>query len=185
MALPNLAANTQCGPWAALPLPAEARWYAAYTSARHEKAVARQLDARQIDTFLPLYETIHFWKGRRAEVQLPLFPGYVFLRISPDERVRVLQVPGVAHLVGVRARPVPLADSEVEALRQLCSHARAIPHPFLSVGRRARVRGGPLAGLEGLVMRRKGNLHFVLSIELIQRSVAVEMDAADLEPVLN
>ena len=185
MASMNPAMNEQPGLWAEPALaPDEWRWYAAYTSARHEKVVVGQLNARQIETFLPLYETVHFWNGRRAKLQLPLFPGYVFVRISQNERVRVLQVPGVAHLVGAAGRPTPLADSEVEAVRQLCSYAGALPHPFLSVGRRARVHSGPLSGLEGLVVRRKGSLRFVLSIELIQRSVAVEMDAADLEPLL-
>ncbi len=183
MATPNLMTST---PWElgteALAPSFEAGWYVAYTSARHEKAVARQLDARKVDTFLPLYQAVHFWKGRRAEVQVPLFPGYVFLRVSLHERLRVLQVPGLVHLVGIRGRPTLVADSEIEALRQLCSHARALPHPFLAIGRRARVRSGPLEGLEGLVVRRKGSLRFVLSITLIQRSIAVEMDAADLEP---
>lgn len=185
MATPNLITSTSWQPGTE-PLASsfEAGWYVAYTSARHEKAVARQLDARKVNTFLPLYQAVRFWNGRRAEVQLPLFPGYVFLRISLSERLRVLQVPGVVHLVGVRGRLAPIADSEIEALRQICSNARAMPHPFLTIGKRARVGSGPLAGLEGLVVRRKGSLRFVLSITLIQRSVAVEMDAADLEPVL-
>lgn len=182
MATPNLMTST---PWEAgtVPIPSsgEAGWYVAYTSARHEKAVARQLEARKVNTFLPLYQAVRSWNGRRAEVQVPLFPAYVFLQVSPQERMRVLQVPGVVHLVGVRGRPTLIPDSEVEALRQFCSHARALPHPFLAIGRRARVRSGPLEGLEGLVVRRKGSLRFVLSITLIERSVAVEMDAADLE----
>lgn len=185
MATPNLMTTT---PWESGTEPLapslEAGWYAAYTCARHEKAVARQLDAREVESFLPLYQAVHFWNGRRAEVQVPLFPGYVFLRVSLHERRRVLQVPGVVQLVGVQGRPTPIADSEIETMRQLCSHPRALPHPFLSVGRRARVRSGPLEGLEGLVVRRKGSLRFVLSVPLIQRSVAVEMDAADLEPAM-
>jgi transcription antitermination factor NusG len=184
MAALNAAVEERSQGWAEeAVVPDSLRWYAAYTHARHEKAVARQLGVRQIEAFLPLFETVHSWKGRRAEVRLPFFPGYVFVRIPQSERSRVLQVPGVAHLVG-GGRPTPLADSEVEAVRKLCSHTRACPHPFLSTGRRARVLSGPLAGLEGLVLRRKGNLRFILSVDLIQRSVAVELDAAELEPLL-
>jgi transcription antitermination factor NusG len=171
--------------WPGLP-PAyvEPRWYAAYTCARHEKRVAEQLERRSVELFLPLYETVQRWKNGRARVQLPLFPGYVFVHIALRDRLQVLEVPSVVRLVGFNGNPTPLADGEVEALREgLVQRMRAAPHPFLTVGKRARVRSGPFAGLEGILLRRKGNCRFVLSIELIRRSIIVDIDAADFEPV--
>jgi transcription antitermination factor NusG len=159
-----------------------ARWYAAYTSANHEKKVAEQLIAREVDYFLPLYSSVRKWKDRRVVLQLPLFPGYVFVRIALEERIRVQQVPGVACLVGFSGRPAPLPDEQIEALRNgLASGVGAKPHPYLTEGRRVRVKSGPFCGMQGIVLRRKGNFRVVVSMELIQRSVAVDADAADLE----
>lgn len=168
-------------------LPAEytePHWYAAYTCSRHEKRVAEQLRDRGVEQFLPLYETVHRWKNGRAQVQLPLFPCYVFVRIALRDRLRVLEIPSIVRLVGGSGRPTALPRSEVEALREgLAQRLRAEPHPFLTVGRRVRVRQGPLAGLEGILVRRRGRSRFVLSVDLIQRSIIVDLDAADLEPL--
>jgi transcription antitermination factor NusG len=164
-------------------LPGEQRWYAAYTSANHEKRVAEQLMLRSVEHFLPLYESVRRWKDRRVELELPLFPGYVFVRMALRDRLRVLQVPGVAKLVGFGGAPTALPGGEIEALRaSLESGVRAEPHTFLTAGRRVRVKSGPLAGLQGILVRRKNKARFVVSVELIQRSVAVEMDAVELEP---
>lgn len=159
-------------------------WYAAYTSANHEKQVAQQLGARDVEHFLPLYASIRQWKDRRVELELPLFPGYVFVRILLPERLKVLQVPGVAQLVGFGGLPAALPAEEIEALRASLAHGmRAEPHPFLVTGRRVRVKAGPLAGVEGILTRRKNRARFVLSVEPIQQSVAVVVDVADLEPL--
>lgn len=172
--------------WPSLPAEyCEPRWYAAYTSANHEKRVAEQLAARTIEHFLPSYASVRHWKDRRVTLQLPLFPGYVFVRTELRDRLRVLQVPGVARLVGFGGMPTPLPQDDIDALRAgLVSGVHAEPHPYLSVGRRARIKQGPLAGLEGILLRWKGNWRVVLSLDLIQRSVAVDVDAAALEPVL-
>src|SRR5258706_3361420 len=131
-------------------------WYAAYTSANHEKRVAEHLGVRLVEHFVPLYESMRRWKDRKVRLQLPLFPGYVFVRLARSERLRVLQVPGVARLVGFNGLPCALPDSEIEAM-QACLARKAClePHPYVQVGRRVRVKAGPLCGLEGMVVRRK------------------------------
>lgn len=162
----------------------EPRWYAAYTSANHEKRVAIQLTQRSIEHFLPLYESVRRWKDRRMKLQLPLFPGYVFVRLALRSRLQLLQVPGVARIVGFNGLPSALREEEIEAIKKsLTCGARAEPHPYLTVGRRVRIVRGPLIGMEGLIVRRKKRIRFIISLELIQRSVAVEIEAADLEHI--
>jgi len=162
----------------------EEHWYAAYTCANHEKRVAEQLDFRAVEHFLPLYKTIRRWKDRRVCLEMPLFPGYVFVRLALVNRLNVLQVPGVVHLVGFNGSPAAVPVEEVLRVREVLSRGmRAEPHPFLRVGRPVRVKAGPLAGLEGILVRRKNRLRFVVSVKLILRSIAVEVDEADLEPI--
>jgi transcription antitermination factor NusG len=162
----------------------EPRWYAAYTSANHEKRVALQLVQRSVEHFLPLYESMRRWKDRRIKLQMPLFPGYVFVRLALRDRLQVLQVPGLARLVGFNGLPCALPDSEIGAM-QACLERKAYlePHPYVQVGRRVRVQCGPLAGLEGIVVRKKNRVRFVISLDLIQRSVAVEVEAGDVEGI--
>lgn len=159
------------------------QWYAVYTRSRHEKSAADLLRRRQIETFLPLYETVRRWKNGDHRVQLPLFPGYAFVRIELRERLRVLKVPGIVRVVGFDGQPIPVADEEVESLRRaLSAGVKAVPHPYLTVGRRARITAGPLAGREGILVRRKDAVCVVLSIDLVQRSVLVHLEADALEP---
>jgi transcription antitermination factor NusG len=161
----------------------ESRWYAAYTCANHEKRVREQLEQRSVEAFLPVYETVRRWKDRRVRLQLPLFPGYLFVRMAVVDRLRVLQVPGVVRLVGFNGQLAALPDEEIEALKKgLAGGVRAEPHPFLTVGRRVRVKRGPFEGRQGILLRRKGKLRLVLSIELIMRSVVIDVDIADVEP---
>jgi transcription antitermination factor NusG len=162
----------------------EVRWYAAYTRSRHEKTVAEQLRNKGIEAFLPLYETVRRWKNGNHWVQLPLFPGYAFARFALADRLSVLKVPGVVRLVGFNGMPAALADEEVEGLRQaLASGISAEPHPYLTKGRQVRITAGPLAGREGVLVRRQGTVRVVLSIDLIQRSVLVDVASEALEPV--
>jgi transcription antitermination factor NusG len=164
-------------------LPGSAQWYAAYTCVRHEKLVGRQLDERRIEHFLPLYRSVRQWKDRRKEIDLPLFPGYVFVRVAVQERLRVLQLPGVVRFVSFNGAPAILPGQDIETLRSgLARHIYAEPHPYLRVGRRVRVVRGPLMGVEGIVFRKKDRLRIVISIDVIMRSIAVELDAADLKP---
>jgi len=162
----------------------EPHWYAAYTCANHEKTVAAELCARGVEHFLPLYGSVRRWKDRRVRLDLPLFPGYVFVRLVLAERLRVLQIPRVVRLVGFSGIPASLPDEQVEILRAgLAEQLHAQPHPFLTVGRRVSIVRGPLAGLEGVLLRKKGNFRFVLSVDLIQRSLSVDVDAADVQPL--
>ena len=162
----------------------ESRWYAAHTRANHEKRLAEQLAERSVEHFLPLFECVRRWKDRRVTLQLPLFPGYILVRLPLREKMRVLQIPGVAKLVGFNGSPVPLPDAEIDALREkLNRQVRAQPHPYLQAGRRVRVRAGPLEGFEGILVRRKHKYRIVVSIALIMRSIAAEVDLADVESV--
>ena len=170
-------------------LPAEytePRWYAAYICANHEKRVAIQLVERSVEHFLPLYETVRRWKDRRMHLELPLFPGYVFVHMALVDSLRVLQVPRVVRLVGFNGHLSPLPDEEIEGLKNsLAGGLRAEPHPFLTAGRRVRIKAGPLEGREGILLRKKGNFRLVISIDLIQRSMIVDVDAADIEPAFS
>lgn len=160
----------------------EEHWYAAYTCAKHEKRVTAELQVRGLEHFLPLYKSIRRWKDRRVSLELPLFPGYVFVRIALSDRLRVLQIPSVVHLVGFSGLPAALPDEEMDILRSgLSQHLLAEPHPFLVAGQRVRVLGGPLKGLEGIVVRRKNSDRLVISVALIQRAIAVEVEGACLE----
>jgi transcription antitermination factor NusG len=162
----------------------EPRWYVAHTRARHEKHVAEQLLDHSIESFLPLYSAVHRWKDRRKLVYLPLFPGYVFLRIALPERLRVLRLPGVVRFVGFNGTPAEVPDGELCALRSALENGTRVgPHPYLRIGRRVRIRFGPLQGAEGILIRRKGSCRLVLSIDLIMRSVAAEVDESDVEPI--
>jgi transcription antitermination factor NusG len=165
----------------------EPHWYVAYTRANHEKHVAAHLDSRGVEHFLPLYCSTRRWKDRRVQLELPLFPGYVFVRLALFDRLRVIEIPSVVRLVGFGGGlATALPDDQVEALRSgLNGELKALPHPFLSVGRRVRIKSGPLAGLEGILLRQKGRHRVVVSIEMIQRSISVDADATDVEPKLS
>jgi len=160
------------------------RWYAVWTRSRHEKSVSEHLGRKDLETFLPLYSTIRKWKNGEHRVEMPLFPGYTFVRIGLQDHLRVLKVAGVVRLVGFGGAPTPLADDEVESLRRaLGAGVKAEPHPYLTVGRRVRIAAGPLAGREGVLVRWKNAVRIVLSVDLIQRSILVDTEADALEPV--
>ena len=162
----------------------EARWYAAQTCARHEKKVAAQMVFRGIESFLPLYETISRWRDRQVRLKLPLFAGYVFVRIACRDRLRVLEIPSVVRLVGFNGLPTAIPDQDIKTIQDgLNLGLHAEPLPYLRSGQRVKIGSGPLEGYEGTLLRRKGQYRFVLSITLIQRSVAVSIDAADLVPL--
>ena len=163
---------------------AEASWYAAYTWARHEKQVARQLEERQIQAFLPTYKSVRRWKDRRKVLELPLFPSYVFVQMNLHNRLDLLRLPGVLGLVCAQGKPVPVAGHEIQNLKQgIIGRTAVHPHPYLKTGHRVRVRSGVMAGVEGILIRRRGGARVVLSISLLQQSVSVNIDEADVEPV--
>ena len=163
----------------------KSRWFAVYTTSRHEKRVADRLAYRTIEHYLPLYRTQRRWKdGSRGMLDLPLFPGYIFVRIRRAERIRVLETPGVLWIVGSSvAQPTALPEFEIETLRAALDPLRVEPFPMLTSGQRVRIRAGALAGIEGIVDRQKNSLRVVVTLELIQQSIAVEVGADDLELV--
>jgi len=162
----------------------ETHWYAGYTASRHEKRVAEHLAQRGVEHYLPLYETVHRWKDRNARVQLPLFPSYIFVHLALKDRMRTLAIPGVVGLVGHPA-PTPLPGDEIEAIRNYLSHCLPVePCPYLTRGKRVRIKAGPLAGLQGFVLRRKSTCRVVINLDLIHRSLAVDIAECDLEPTL-
>jgi len=159
------------------------QWYALYTNVRHEKKVVDLLARRDVNCYLPLYRSVRRWQERRKEIDRPLFPGYVFIRIAFRDRLQVLTVPGAVHIVNFNGKPAPVAEFEVETLRQGLSCSTSVePHPYLKVGKQVRVCRGPFAGMQGILIRRKDLYRLVLSVDLIMRSVSVEIDEADVEP---
>jgi transcription elongation factor/antiterminator RfaH len=162
----------------------EPHWYASYTRSRHEKRIVQQLEQKSVECFLPLYETVRQWKNGRFKVQFPLFPGYVFVRIPLRERLQVLEVPGVVRLVGFGGSPAPLPETDIEIMRDaLRKGVDAEPHPYLTAGAKVRIKSGPMAGLQGILLRKKGKPRVVVSVDLIMRSIAIDVDASQVEPI--
>lgn len=156
-------------------------WYVVYTAPRHEKAVAAHLEQRSIEAYLPLFSSARIWNRRRAVVQLPLFPGYIFVRIRSCDRLQVLEVPGVIRLIACNGCLTPIPDDLIEALKASLQLRASQPHPFLCTGKRVRIAAGPLKGLEGVIVREANAFRMIVSIESIMRSFSVELDASDLE----
>jgi transcription antitermination factor NusG len=158
------------------------QWFAASTTPRHEKKVSELLIERQIEAFLPLYRKATQWKKSRPVVlEMPLFPTYVFVRITRQARGAVLSLPGVHSIIGSSIDPWPIPDCEIEALRRGLQMNKVEPHPYLKVGERVRVKTGLMAGVEGILVRKKNEFRMVLTLDVIMRSMSVEVDAYDLE----
>ena len=161
----------------------ESAWFALAVKPRHEKAVARNLDRKGLETFLPLYSSRRRWSDRMKTVQLSLFPGYVFCRFGQERRLDVLNLPSVISIVGFGNAAVPVPDAEIEAVRILLASGRRVgPWPYLKVGQRVHVERGALAGVEGILAREKDAWRVVISVEILQRSVAVEIDREMISP---
>ncbi len=168
----------------AQPLPRN--WYAVHTRARHEKVVAAQLHARGLETYLPLVSEIHRWSDRRKRVQVPLFSGYAFIHTceSAATLTAVAQIKSVVRIVGAQPSGTPIPEAQIEAVRLLLSHnIPCVNYPFLKVGRRVRIHGGALEGLEGTLLAVQGTTALVVSIELIQRALAVRIEGYDVEVI--
>jgi transcription antitermination factor NusG len=164
---------------------AQPHWYAISVRPRFEKKAELQLRSKGIETFLPVIRQLRWWSDRRKVVETPLFSGYEFVRIqiSPEQRLRVLQTCGVMNFVGVAARGTAITASQVDDLRRLLdSTAECSIRPFLRTGQRVRIRGGSLDGIEG-ILQENAPSHLILSIDCIQRSIAIRIEGYDLEPV--
>jgi transcription antitermination factor NusG len=180
-----LNSNTLPGLLAA-PEMSDRKWYAVFTFPQNEKSAMRQLELRGIETFLPTYETVKVWKNRqRVRTVLPLFPTYLFVRIERKQRTKVLQSPGVIHIVGNSNQDIPVADLEIHLLRS-CVRGRSVePYRELVVGKTVRIKRGSMEGVEGVLVRKGNGMRFVLSLKLINQYAAIEVDAEDLEQALN
>jgi transcription antitermination factor NusG len=165
------------------PLPVQ-HWYAVSVRPRHENVVTRHLEHQGLNYFLPVYRSVRRWKDRRKELDMALFPGYVFVNLDLRDRLGVLRAPGVVQFVTFQGKPAAVPDSEIRALESSVSAGlRPQPHPYLRQGKKVRVKSGPLLNAEGIMVRRKEGFRLVLSIDLLMRSVMLEVDEADVEPL--
>ena len=163
---------------------ADDAWHALFTRHQHEKVVAHILSSKGFEVFLPLYSSIHQWKDRNKQLYLPLFPSYVFLRGGLRRRLDILTTPGVHFVVANGSRFADIPEEEITAVRKIVERtARVEPHPFLKCGDRVRVKYGPLTGIEGILIRKRNGFRLVVSVELLGRSVAAEIDASSVERV--
>jgi transcription antitermination factor NusG len=164
-------------------LPVE-QWYALAVRVRYEKLVSRHLEYDGFHHFLPLFRSVRRWKDRRKELDLALFPGYLFVRLKLGSGASVLRSPGVRQFVTFQGQPAVVPEAEIRALESsFAAGLHPQPHPYLHQGRRVRVKRGALMGTEGILIRRKEGFRLVLSIELIMRSLMLEVDEADVEPI--
>jgi transcription antitermination factor NusG len=163
----------------------EPAWYALYTRSRFEKKLMSELSDRSIDVFLPMREVLSRWKDRKKRIWIPLFPGYIFVHHIdvPANRFRILNIPGAVRFVGHEGRAEPVPDDQVEAVRRFLESSISIdPYPYLQVGTRVEVIAGPLKGIQGILVKKKGRFRFVLQVDLIRQAISVEIDASDVRP---
>jgi transcription antitermination factor NusG len=159
-------------------------WCALYVRHQHEKAVAQILTSKGLEAFLPLYSAKRQWKDRVKQLSLPLFPCYLFLRYGFEHRLDVLTTPGVHGFVGVGGRAAPIPQAEMDAVRQIIKKGISVePYAHLRYGDWVRVKSGPLEGIEGFMVRKKNESRLVISVELLQKSAAVEVDISIVEPL--
>jgi transcription antitermination factor NusG len=159
-------------------------WYALYTRHQHEKVIAHSLSTKGFEVFLPLYSAARQWKDRTKQLRLPLFPCYVFLRGELNRWLDVVSTPGIHSLVGSSGRPAIIPEAEIDAVRHVVEGGITMePHPFLKCGDQVRVRSGVLEGIEGILVRKKNLFRLVLSVQLLEKSVALEVDASTVERV--
>jgi transcription antitermination factor NusG len=159
-------------------------WYALLTRHQHEKAVSLSLSSKSHEVYLPLYRSVRRWQDRAKQLWLPLFPCYVFIRGGMDRQLQILTTPGVVHIVGWGGHPATIPQSQLDAARRIVeSCLRVEAHPYLECGDRVRVKTAPLVGLEGILTRKKGMARLVISIEMLGRSAAIEIDVLNVERI--
>lgn len=161
-------------------------WYGVQTRARHEKVVAGRLREKGVATFFPTVTEVHRWSDRKKTVELPLFSCYLFVKLMPcnEDRQRVLRVDSVLSLVGTDRMGTPIPNEQIDAVRLLVKEKLSYScHPYLTVGQRVRVRSGALDGMEGILLSRKGDSKLIISVDAMQRSLAIQIDGYDVEPI--
>ena len=167
--------------------PVQSQWYALYTRSRYEKKLLFELSSRQVEVFLPMREILSRWKDRKKKIWFPLFPGYIFVNHvdTPENRYRVLNVPGAVHFVGICGHPNPVPEEQILAIRRfLETSLSADPYPYIHVGTPVEVIAGPLTGIRGILAEKRGKFRFVLQVDLIRQAISVEIDASDVRPLL-
>jgi len=159
-------------------------WYALFTRHQHEKSVAFALSNKSHEVYLPLYRSVRRWRDRAKHLWFPLFPCYVFIREGMDRQLQILTTPGIIHIVGWGGRPAIVPQTQLDAVRQIIESCLNVEtHPYLQSGDRVRVKTGPLMGLEGILTRKKGVARLVVSMEMLGRSAAVEIDVLNVERI--
>jgi transcription termination/antitermination protein NusG len=157
-------------------------WFAAYTMSRHEKRIASLCDGIGIEQFLPLYTSHRSWKNRTiVNLQMPLFPNYIFVRLLPQDHGPLMRLPGLLSTVGNALGPVAIPDGDMELLRRIIACKTIEPHPLLTTGDKVRVITGPLAGVIGIVLKKGNGLRFIVTLDMIGKSVSLQIDAGALE----
>jgi len=158
-------------------------WYALFVRSNQEKRVAWQLSSRYIEHFLPCYPSIRYWKDRRVKLEMPLFPGYLFVRLPLLDKLTVLTISNVVSLVGTRNVPSPIPNEDIEWIKRGIEHGKAEPSPYLKAGQRVMIIHGALAGMKGILLRAHNTGRIVISLDSIYRAFTVEIDLSSVEPV--
>jgi transcription antitermination factor NusG len=162
------------------------RWYALYTRSRFEKKMLTELTDRSIEVFLPMREVLSRWKDRKKRIWIPLFPGYIFVNHvdTPENRYRILNVPGAVRFVGFEGHANPIPDEQIDYVRRFLEASIAVdPYPYMQVGSRVEVIAGPLKGIRGILVEKRGRFRFIIQVDLIRQAVSVEIDASDVRPI--
>jgi transcription antitermination factor NusG len=158
-------------------------WFVLFVRSNQEKRIAQHLADRQIEHFLPCCRSLRQWKDRRVTLEMPLFPGYVFVRLPFIERSKVLTLPNVVSLVGNKNSPSVISEEEIAWIRRGVEHGNASPHPYLNIGQRVIITVGALAGMQGILVRKQNNTRVVVSLDSIARSFVVEVDLDSVAPL--
>jgi transcription antitermination factor NusG len=161
-------------------------WYALYTRSRHEKRLLADLSERSVEVFLPMREILSRWKDRKKRIWLPLFPGYIFVHQvdTPENRYRVLNMPGAVRFVGHEGHAERIPDEQIDAVRRFLESKIAVdPYPYIKVGQRVEIVAGALKGIQGILIQKKNRFRFVLRVDLIRQAVSIEIDASDVRPL--
>lgn len=167
-------------------LTGDEQWYAAYTRPQHERSVADQAAKKGLEVLLPLAPVRRNWKKRVVHLPTPLFPGYVFVRMHLEDRLKVLSIPSAVRLVSFNGKAAAISSAEIDAIRMCITNGTDVQsHAFLGVGREVRIKSGALQGIKGIVVEQNSTTKLVVSIRLLQLALAVTVDAADLEPLMD
>lgn len=155
------------------------QWYIAYTLPKHEKVIAQRLNLEQIPTYVPLYSETRTWRNRRVRLELPLLPCYIFVKMLIESKARLLSAPGVVRLLTAGGTAVIFPDEEMDSLQSSLMKWSARPYPFHDAGKRIRLKSGPFAGLEGTILRRNGKRKLIVTLDLINSSMSLDLDVTD------